>query len=181
MRGGAGDIQDTNMKYKLIKNLIEHFTSTAPVASHELETNCKNLHTTLTAKLDSGATKYFLTENDGKKLANIKNLLNGPTASLPNNALVKATKIGIIPLNDKLSKKACEALIFPNITNASLLSVGQLCDDNCLARFSKTRFFVLKNNKIIHQGLQNKTDGLWDFTLHTQSTQHNINYTITIR
>ena len=147
MMGGAGDIQDKNIKYKLIKNLITHFTSTAPVASYALKSNCKHLQTTLTAKLDSGATKHFLTEIDGKKLSHVKTLLNGPTASLPNNALVKATKIGNLPSNNILSRKVCEALIFPNITNASSLSVGQLCDDNCLARFSKTRFFVLKKQQ----------------------------------
>ena len=44
--------------------------------------------------------------------------------------------------------------------NESLVSIGQLCDDNCRAIFEKGKMFVTKESKSILHGDRNYTDGL---------------------
>ena len=122
--------------------------------------------------------KHSLTKNDEQKIPTNNNFVNGPTASLPNNTKIQATSMGVLPFHESLSQQAYEALVFPNITNVSLISVGQLCDDNCLVLFTKAKFFIIKNKKLIHDGWRNQTDGLWNFKINSQPTQYNINYTI---
>ena len=153
MLGGAGKTLTKNFNLKLIKNLIKCLTSTVPVASNTLNLANTTYGEKFVAKLDSRATKHFLTEADGEKLEHTEKLVNGPIANLPNNAIVTATKRGLIPLHNTFKKKTCEALIFPHITNASLISVGQLCDDNCLVLLTKNYFLslkILKSNMKVH-------------------------------
>ena len=116
-----------------------------------------------------------------KKLKFIKQLKSTQNAILPNNTIVQSNKVGILPLNNTLREKTHKALIFPNITNASLISVGQLCDAKCVVLFTKDKFFIIKQNKIIHHGNCNKIDVLWDFNIPLQPTNKislKMNYTI---
>ena len=47
------------------------------------------------------------------------------------------------------------------------MSIGQLCNDDCIAVFTKENMKVLKDEKIILHGIRNQSDGLWDVPLHT--------------
>ena len=182
MLGGAGERLNKYIENRVIHKLINHIKSIPPVASYHFNSD-KNFLSTINvlAKLDSGATKHFLTKNDGNKLEIIKNLQSAQNVLLPDNLIVQLTKDGILPLNNSLRETTCEALIFPNITNSSLIFVGQLCDDKCLVLFTKNNFFVMKQNKIIHHGYHNKLDGLWNFNIplkHTNQSSLQMNYTI---
>ena len=84
---------------------------------------------------------------------------------LPNGKDIGITKSGQLPLTQNLTNDAKRAYILPNLAHTSLLSVGQLCDDNCWAIFHKTHMFIIKNNQIILQGNRNLLDGLWDVML----------------
>ena len=55
--------------------------------------------------------------------------------------------------------------MLPKLTNSSLLSIGQLRDDNCAAFFRKHDLHVFKNNKLVLNGVRNYFDGLWDVLL----------------
>ena len=55
--------------------------------------------------------------------------------------------------------------MFSEITNASLISIGQLCDDGCEAKFTKKSMYVSKNGEKIIEGVCNFTNGLWDISL----------------
>ena len=61
-----------------------------------------------------------------------------------------------------MSSKAKNALVYPKISNESLLSIGQLCDDGCVAVFTNESVLISKDNKLILEGTRNKVDGLWD-------------------
>ena len=63
-------------------------------------------------------------------------------------------------LNLPLTKKATETNIFADI-NHNLISIGQLCDDGCLATFSKTNVTVTKDDKTILQGKRDPNTKLW--------------------
>ena len=59
-------------------------------------------------------------------------------------------------MNDNLSQTALKVLVFPNLTNESLISIGQLCDDGCIVLFTKTHAFICKNEKLIGKGVRNR-------------------------
>ena len=73
--------------------------------------------------------------------------------------------------------KSSDARVLRNIRpiSISLLSIGQLCDDNCQALFDKHLLHIFKNRKLILQGFRIFLDGLWDIHFGsnkpTQSTQ----------
>ena len=75
-------------------------------------------------------------------------------------------------------KKATKALVFPQLQNESLLSIGQFCDDDCIAIFTKLYVHILKNNDIILRGNRNKKDNLWDISLPSKR-ENKMNWTTT--
>ena len=48
----------------------------------------------------------------------------------------------------KLSSAAKIGHVLLNPSSASLLSIGQLCDDTCLALFTKEKVFIFKKNYV---------------------------------
>ena len=72
---------------------------------------------------------------------------------------------GQLPLSKHLSTTACNAIVLPNLQSSSLISLGQLCDDNCVVTLDKKNLQVKKNNKVIMNGIRNKNDGLWDIPI----------------
>ena len=96
---------------------------------------------------------------------NLTKLSDGPHATLPNNSTIQATHSGLLPLCDILSPQTKTSFIFPGLSNESLLSVGQFCNNNCIAIFTKHKMYILKENKIILQGHRNFSDGLWNVQL----------------
>ena len=51
--------------------------------------------------------------------------------------------------------------------NTSLISIPQLCDDDCNVLFNKQHMYTVKNNEVILKGNRNTTDRLWDITIPT--------------
>ena len=92
----------------------------------------------------------------------------GPQAKLPNNSIIQAHKKGYLPLPTLLSPTARLGHVFNGLTNSSLLSIGQLFDDDCVAVFDKKHLKVLKNQQLVLQGNRNLTDGLWDVPMPVQ-------------
>ena len=86
----------------------------------------------------------------------------GPSVLLPNSSTIAVTSQGKLPLSPKLSSYACNTMVFSDLKSASLISINQLCDDNCNVLLNKKKLIVVKDDAIILQGVQNFTDGLWD-------------------
>ena len=74
-----------------------------------------------------------------------------------------------------MSYKASKVFVFPNLTNESLVSIGQLYDDRCIIFFTKHNTFITKNGELITTGWRNNFDALWDVTLHVETTQQPTN------
>ena len=104
------------------------------------------LHITphITAKADSGATSHYLKSEHIPSLTNFIPLLHGTSSILPTNTTITATHQGTLPFAAALSPNTTKALVFPGLSNNSLLSIGQLCDDNRTAIFTKESVFILK-------------------------------------
>ena len=80
---------------------------------------------------------------------------------------------------ERLTSRAKKFQILPKLTNTSLLSIGQLCDDDCVALFRKRDLYVFKNNAFVLKGLRNTVDGLWDVSIPQNITTQNSSNKIT--
>ena len=132
-------------------------------------------------KADSGASKTFVKETDAHILQNIETT-TGLSVALPDLSTLTSSKKGILPIPG-LSETAKTAHILPGLCSASLLSLGQLCDDGCEIVLSKNNIIINKNNITITTGKRNKQDGLWDVPFKTKQhtpTVPNKSYSINI-
>ena len=114
------------------------------------------------AKLDSSATNHYLKPNHITLLTHTETPKSQHEINLPNNTIIKATKQGQLYLHSNLPSTANTGLILPQLSNESLLSVGQLCHNNCSVLFEKDECIISHNNQQIIRGIRNKIDGLWD-------------------
>ena len=119
----------------------------------------------ITAKADSGATRHYIRHEDAMVLHEQQVDTQGPIVTLPDNTTITASKRGQLQLSTKLSPTAKTAHVLDNLHSASLVSVGQLCDDDCKVQFSKEHVKVYKNKEVILTGNRNAEDGLWDIPL----------------
>ena len=80
---------------------------------------------------------------------------------------MQATHEATIPLSTSLSTDAQTGHILDNLKTGSLISIGQLCDDDCIALFGKYNLKIFKDGQIIVRGTRNPSNGLWNIPLHS--------------
>ena len=95
----------------------------------------------------------------------------GPMVLLPNNEALIASYQGRLQYNDYLTDTAKIAFVLPDMTNISLISIGQRYNDDCIVIFSKNGLNIVKNKKLVLRRKSNKQDGLWDVLL-TPTIKH---------
>ena len=91
-------------------------------------------------KADTGASKTYLKPQHQKYLENFELLKHGPIATLPNNEKIEAKGRGMLPLTPTMK---IPSLIYDRLTSESLLSIGQLCDEGCVALFTQQMLYWL--------------------------------------
>ena len=90
----------------------------------------------------------------------------------------------LVPLAKELSTQAKVRHIFDSLQSGSLISIGQLCDEDCVALFTKYDANIYKDGKVIIVGECNDTNGLWNIplapkpTLRMPQPHHSANGTI---
>ena len=114
-------------------------------------------------KGDSGATNHYVTPAAASVLKNLRTNTS-INVTLPDSNTICSTHSGIIDI-PKLSTSATTAHVLPELSNTSLISLGQLADDGCLILLNNKFLKVFKNFELIFQGFRNKTDGLWDIPI----------------
>ena len=66
----------------------------------------------------------------------------------------------------KQSKRPCKkAHIFDLLHSALLISLGKLCNDECISVLDKHEINILKGKTLILQRNRNNTDDLWDISI----------------
>ena len=124
------------------------------------------------AKGDSGASKHYWRPQDKNCLTNVQPY-TAVAVTLPNSSSITSETKGQLPLSTKLSSKAKEAIVLPQLQSSSLISLGQLCDDNCNIQLNKKELKVYKNNELVMKGFRNQSDGLWDIPIVTKLQDDN--------
>ena len=138
---------------KTKKSVNTYISSNAPISK---------VNYTVVLKADSGATNHYFKKEDMTILNKVKKITHTKTVQLPNSTNIPVTHQGLLPLSNELSDAAKTVQILPKLTNCSLLSIGQLCDDNCWGLFNKKDLLIFKKKKLILRGKRNHNDGLWD-------------------
>jgi hypothetical protein len=77
---------------------------------------------------------------------------------------MKPSLSGTLPLSPLLSDKAQSAFVLDSLKTGTLISLSQICDDNCTAIFDRSQVRILKENKIILTGPRTP-NGLWSLPL----------------
>ena len=90
---------------------------------------------------------------------------------LPDAGTIRPTLQGQLLLSTKLSKQAQRATALPALKSSSLISLGQLCDDDCTVILDKNKMLAIKKNEIILRGRRNYLDGLWDIPIEKSRLQ----------
>ena len=76
------------------------------------------------------------------------------------------TKKAILPFSNTFTWNAKITYSFINLKSGSLISIGQLCDDDCIAIFTKYDVKIIKNDKILIKG-RRTANGLWKIPIGT--------------
>ena len=132
----------------------------------------------VTCKADSSASKTYIKPQEKSILQQRITVTNGPQVIVPNGANMRTIETGCLPLHKLLSKHAQKANIVEGLGNASLLLIGQLCNDDCIAVFDKRKLLVYKKGTLILCGRRNWNDGLWDVDIKPMSPRKSLNYII---
>ena len=100
-----------------------------------------------TAKGDSGASSHFWREEDAAILRNIHQG-SEPLVKFPNSRTVDDDKVGYLPFEGTLSKRASKVCILSELKSASLISLGQLADDCCQTKILRDHLYIYKIEKL---------------------------------
>jgi len=124
------------------------------------------------AKSDSAASNHYWPLREAPILNNLQEDKFGPTVILPDTSNLNATQKGHLPI-PHLSKTATSTSVFHHL-HSPLISLGQLCDDDCEIYLNRKSLKVTKNNKTVLKGHRSTSgDGLWDIPI-TNSIPSNI-------
>ena len=125
-------------------------------------------------KGDSAASHHYICPQDKSCLSNVQKY-NGPSVILPDADSIPPSHQGNITISKELSQQAQRGTILPKLQSSSLISLGQICVDNCKVLLEKKELHAIKNNKVVLKGYCNFQDGLWDIPiLKTNITPNNI-------
>ena len=114
---------------------------------------------------DTAATSHYMHPDALPLCSHITRTTSGPTVLLANGNIINPDLQATFKISDKISSKAQSAHVFNYITTGPLISMGKLCDDNCIAIFNKFDAKILKHNQVIITGLRDHTNGLWNIPL----------------
>ena len=100
---------------------------------------------------ESGATSHYCRKTDAHTLLDVQATSHSTTVQLPDSSTISATASGRLPLPASLTASATNTCVFCDLHSASLISLGQLCDDDCVAILDKHKIQVIKDSRVVMQ------------------------------
>ena len=89
-------------------------------------------------KAETGATTNYFNQDYSHELFNVQPTNMGTRVRLPDNRTMDPEQVGHLTL--PLPPSATQTYVFSALKNASLIPVGQICDDGCQAILTKNTF-----------------------------------------
>jgi hypothetical protein len=90
-----------------------------------------------TGLLDSAATTHYGDQDAEQHCVNVSPTTTGPSVQVANGHIIEPNKRVTIPLAPELSTHAKIGHLFNDLQSGTLISLGQLCDDECVALSTK--------------------------------------------
>ena len=106
--------------------------------------------TSIIAKGDSAASNHYFALRDAAVLDEVRQDQVGTSVMLPDASSLTSVASAHLPLSKDLTPKATKTALFDNL-QSSLISLGQLCDDNCTVVLNKRNLFAIKNNNVVYR------------------------------
>ena len=104
------------------------------------------------AIFDCGASYNYVRDQDKYCVTHIE-LHRSPLLPLPDTKQIRSTEKSVLPLSPDLTLQAQSAHILPDLKSSTLISVGQLCDDECDLVFGTDSVRVLKDRQAMNKFL----------------------------
>jgi hypothetical protein len=114
--------------------------------------------------LDSGATGTFVASADVQHLRHPLPISNCPHVLSASGDVMSSALCGILPLSPHLSTTAQSAFMLNDLCTGTLVSLAQLCDDDCVAISLRFGVQILKHNTVLITGICTPK-GLWSIPL----------------
>ena len=116
----------------------------------QLNFNSMCIDSSLEAVADSGTTGHYTTPTTPCK--NKQTATQAIPIKMPNGEIITSSHIALLPQHN-LPDKARKAHIFPG-HQKPLISIGTLCDNNCIAVFDEKRFTIYDKTtrQVVMQG-----------------------------
>ena len=95
------------------------------------------------AKADSGATNHYWRSEDASCLLNLQKTLC-PAVTLPDGSTLQPSQQGTLPFPSIILPEARRETILEGLKSASLIFLGQLCDNKCKILLDETDLNVVK-------------------------------------
>ena len=143
-----------------------------PKAKHSLRCNHSVIppSSSVIAKGDSAASNHYFALRDASVLDAVHPDPIGTSVILPDKSSLTSVASGHLPLPTEFTPASTRTEIFDNL-QSSLVSLGQLCDDNCTVVLTKGTLCAIKNDKIVLTGHRSTSgDGLWDIPIPQHSS-----------
>ena len=86
---------------------------------------------------DTAVTAHYLHLDALSHLSHIVRTMSDPTVEVANGNVIKPNLQSTLKISNRLYPKAQSSHVFNNLTTESLISMGQLLDDNCIVIFTK--------------------------------------------
>ena len=83
---------------------------------------------------DTAATKNYITEDTLQICKDVKDTI-GPYVKVSDDRIMAPTKKAQLPLPKEFTKHERTAYSFNNLKSGTLIPIGQLCNDDCIAVF----------------------------------------------
>ena len=115
---------------------------------------------------DTGATANYLIINVPEDSTELEH--KPSKVILPNGQTIKSCKIYLLPSPTSIPREARIANSFKHLTEGVLLSIGQLCDNGCIAVFYSNKVDIYHNNTIILTRERNYSNSLWYIDIANQ-------------
>jgi hypothetical protein len=93
--------------------------------------------------------------------------------NMPNGTTIQSSHTCNLLLTD-LPPQAGQAHILPGLVHNSLISVGQLCDNECSVTFNQDQVTVSKNRKHLTYGTRDPKSRLWRVNLKQKFETENV-------
>ena len=161
--------------FKITKpsTLFNNFSLPVVNAIKHAVVSCNSPSPVVIAKGDSAATGHFFRPEDTHVLVNMRKEC-GPLVTLPDNDVIGSSHTAQLPTLPSLSTQATKTAVLPQLASSSLVSLSQLCDDDCQCLLTKEKLEVIKDGKFVLengagtsvlQGVRNPHDRLWDIPI----------------